>query len=385
LLSLLPLIARNSLRSRRRSMLTILSIAASFCIMGVLMAMYGLFFLTDPTPDQALRLIVRNRISFANPIPVFYAEKIKNVPGVREVMIQQWFGGTYKDARQSVNNFARFAIEPEKLFRLHPEYSISQSEAESFQRRRDSCILGRSLAERLGMKLGDRMTLLGDIFPARLNLVVAGFYESAIDDDALYFHNQYLRQSLRKFPDFAVMLMVMVDSLDSVAPVAQRIDSIFRNSTAQTRTETEKSFRLSFLSYVGNVKMFLFAVCASLAAMVLLLAANTMAMSVRERAHEVGILKALGFSPGAVLRMIAGEAMLLAALGGLIGLGGAEVLLCAIRSLPTMMVNLTGLSLSPRVAAAAMALAAACGLLAALPAAWRAARRSTIESLRQTD
>jgi len=385
LLSLLPLIARNSLRSRRRSMLTILSIAASFCIMGVLMAMYGLFFLTDPTPDQALRLIVRNRISFANPIPVFYAEKIKNVPGVREVMIQQWFGGTYKDARQSVNNFARFAIEPEKLFRLHPEYSISQSEAESFQRRRDSCILGRSLAERLGMKLGDRMTLLGDIFPARLNLVVAGFYESAIDDDALYFHNQYLRQSLRKFPDFAVMLMVMVDSLDSVAPVAQRIDSIFRNSTAQTRTETEKSFRLSFLSYVGNVKMFLFAVCASLAAMVLLLAANTMAMSVRERAHEVGILKALGFSPGAVLRMIAGEAMLLAALGGLIGLGGAEVLLCAIRSLPTMMVNLTGLSLSPRVAAAEMALAAACGLLAALPAAWRAARRSTIESLRQTD
>ena len=385
MLPLLPLITRNSLRSRRRSALTILSIAASFCMMGVLMAMYGLFFLSDPTPDQALRLIVRNRISFANPIPIFYAEKIKNVPGVREVMIQQWFGGTYKDARQSVNNFARFAVEPEKLFRLHPEYAISRPEAESFQRRQDSCILGRSLAERLGMKLGDRMILLGDIFPARLNLVVAGFYESAIDDDALYFHNQYLRQSLRKFPDFAVMLMVMVDSLDSVAPVAQRIDSIFRNSTAQTRTETEKSFRLSFLSYVGNVKMFLFAVCASLTAMVLLLGANTMAMSVRERAHEVGILKALGFSPGAVRGLIAGEAMLLAALGGLAGLCGAEVVLYVIRGLPTMMVNLTALSLSPRVAGLELVLAAGCGLLAALPAAWRASRRSTIESLRQAD
>jgi putative ABC transport system permease protein len=380
-----PLIARNCLRSRRRSLLTILSIAASFCIMGVLMAMYGLFFLSEPTPDEALRLIVRNRISFANPIPVFYAEKIKNVPGVREVMIQQWFGGTYKDARLPANNFARFAVEPDKLFILHPEYAISRPEAESFLRRRDSCIMGRPLAERLGMKLGDRLTLLGDIFPARLNLVVAGFYESALDNDVLYFHNQYLRESLRKFPDFAIMLTVMVDSIDSVTPVAQRIDSIFRNSTAQTKTESEKTFRLSFLNYVGNIKAFLFLVCASLAGTVLLAATNTMAMSVRERTHEAGVMKALGFGPGTIMALLAGEAMLLAAVGGLAGLAGAELLIAGLRSLPAMMVNLTNLSLSPPIMAIEVVLAAICGLIAALPLAWRAARRPIIDCLRQAD
>jgi putative ABC transport system permease protein len=121
MLSFASLVARNSFRSRRRSVLTVLSIAVSFCLMGVLMAMYSLFFLSEPPPDQALRLIVRNRISFTNPLPVSYIDKIRAVPGVREVMIQQWFGGTYKDSRRPTNMFARFAVEPEKLFRLHPE------------------------------------------------------------------------------------------------------------------------------------------------------------------------------------------------------------------------------------------------------------------------
>jgi putative ABC transport system permease protein len=385
MLSFASLIARNSLRSRRRSVLTIVSIAVSFCMMGVLMAMYSLFFLDEPAPDQALRLIVRNRISFANPLPVSYVDKIKSLPGVREVMIQQWFGGTYKDAHEPLNNFARFAVEPAKLFRLHPEYSIAAWQLRNFLKRPDSCIIGRALAERLGMKLGNRVTLLGDIFPARLDLVVAGIYESAIDNEVLYFHNQYLKESLHKDPDYAIMLMVMVTDADSVTAVGRRIDALFQNSPVQTKTETEKAFRLNFLSYVGNIKMFLFLVCASLAGTVLLVATNSITISVRERAQEVGIMKALGFSPDTVLCLIAGEAMLMGGLGGLLGLCGAQVLMAAMRNLPVVMVSLTTLSLSPGVMAAELLLACACGMVAAVPAAWQASRRPITECLAQAD
>ena len=309
MLSYLMLILRSGLRSRRRSVLTIMGIAASFCMLGVLAAMYILFYRTAPTGDQALRLIVRNRISFANPIPISYLNKVRALPGVREVMVQQWFGGTYKDPRDPSNNFARFAIEPAKLFLMHPDYSIPQSDREAFIARRDSCILGRPLAERLRLKTGDRLTLVGDIFPITLNLVVTGLYESATDNDGLYFHNQYLNESLRKAPDFTLMLMVLVDRVDLVNSVPRMIDAEFRNSAYRTKTETEKGFRLSFMEYVGNVKLFLVVVCASLTGIVLLVSANTMAMSVRERAVEVGVLKALGFSPFAIRLLIVGEAM----------------------------------------------------------------------------
>ena len=357
----------------------------SFCMMGVLMSMYSLFFLSEPAHDQALRLIVRNKISFANPLPVSYVKKIKTVPGVSEVMIQQWFGGTYKDARDPQNNFARFAIEPDKLFRLHPEYEIAGWQQRQFLERRDSCIAGRSLADRLGMKLGDRVILRGDIFPVRLELIVAGIYDSTIDNEVLYFHNEYLQESLHKQQDYAIMLMVMVDNADSVTPVARRIDGMFHNATVQTKTETEKTFRLNFLSYVGNIKLFLFAVCASLAGTVLLVAANSITISVRERSQEIGIMKALGFSSDTVLTLIAFESMLLGALGGLLGLCGAQILIAAMRNLPVLMVSLTTLSLSPGVMGLALLIAGVCGILSSVPAAWQAARRPITDCLAQAD
>ena len=354
-------------------------------MMGVLMAMYTLFFLSEPAQDQALRLIVRNKISFANPIPVSYIEKIKKVPGVREVMIQQYFGGTYKDPNNPYNNFARFAIEPAKLFQLHPEYSIASWQAEHFIRRRDSCIIGRALAERLGMKLGDRITLRGDIYPARLDLVVAGVYESAIDNELLYFNNDYLQEAMRRGQDYAMLLMVMVNGEDAVGPVSRRIDGLFRNATVQTKTETEKVFRLNVLSYLGNIKLFLFVVCASLAGTVLLVATNSITISIRERSKEIGVMKALGFSARTVMLLIAFEATLLGALGGCLGICGAQAITAAMRNLPAQAVALTTLSLSPGLTALILLTAAACGMAAALPAAWRASYRPIIECLAQAD
>lgn len=366
-------------------MLTILSIATSFCMIGVLMAMYTLFFLSEPAQDQALRLIVRNKISFANPIPVSYIDKIKKVPGVREVMIQQYFGGTYKDPSNPQNNFARFAIEPTKLFRLHPEYSIASWQAEHFLQRRNSCIIGRALADRLGMKLGDRVTLQGDIYPARLDLIVAGVYESTIDNEILYFNNDYLQETVRNGQDYAMLLMVMVTDEEAVGPVSRHIDELFHNGTVQTKTETEKVFRLNVLSYVGNIKLFLFVVCASLAGTVLLVATNSITISIRERSQEIGIMKALGFSSHTVLLLIALEATLLGALGGLLGVFAAQVTTAAMRNLPAIAVSLTTLSISPVITVLILLSAAACGMAAAIPTAWHVSRRPITECLARAD
>jgi putative ABC transport system permease protein len=169
------------------------------------MAVYSLFFLTPPNRAQALRLIVRNRTSIATPIPFSYMQRISAVPGVREVMIQQWFGGSYKDPRDPRNNFARFAVEPKKLFLLHPEFAIDSNQKRDFFQRQDACILARSLAERLKLRIGDHVSLEGDIFHVKLDLLVTGLYESSADNEALYFHNEFLNHSLCEKPDFAIM------------------------------------------------------------------------------------------------------------------------------------------------------------------------------------
>jgi putative ABC transport system permease protein len=382
----LPLIARNTVRNRRRSSLTVFSIAASFCMLGVLMAMYSLFYLTPPSPDSAVRMIMRNRISLTNPLPISYGPRIRQVEGVREVMIYQWFGGMYKDSRDFRNFFPRFAVEPLKLFIVHPEFEIPEDQKQAFLRERTACIAGRALAERLNFKVGDRITLVGDIFNVTLQLTVRGIYDSRQDNDNLFFHFDYLNEAqYRGNQNWVSMFVILADQPESVSRISHDIDAAFRNSTTRTKTEGEKTFMLTFLSYLGNVKAFLLAVCASLTLTVLMVSANTMAMSVRERVKEVGILKTLGFTTGMILRLILGESLAIASLGGAIGLAVAAFIVEFIRRAPTPLVDMRALAISPRVGLACTALAALVGLLSSLVPAWNASRRPILESLRLAD
>lgn len=382
----MPLILKNVLRNRRRSILTTLSIGASFCMLGVLMAMYRMFFLTPATPDQALRLIVRNRISFTNPVPLSYESRIHAVPGVREVMKYQFFGGTYKDQRDTKNQFARFAVDADKLFRIHPEYSIAPGELTAFLRERQACIVGRTLAERLGFKIGDHVVIVGDIFPRTLDFVVRGFYDSAADNGNLFFHFTYLNEAVFKGQqDFVSMFAVLVESPQAVPEVARAIDTMFRNSPRQTKTETEKNLVLGFLSYLGNVKLFLMGLCASLTLAVLFVSANTMAMNVRERTSEVGILKTLGFTRSFILWLFIGEAIAIALIGGALGLAGAGAIVSVLHNVPVIFVDLKALSISPVLAIVALLLAAAIGTLSSAVPAWTASRRGVIECLKLAD
>lgn len=382
----LPLIVKNSVRNRRRTILTILSIAASLCLLGVLAAIYYVFYHSEPTQDQALRLIVRNRISLANPLPISYMPKIAAINGVREVMIFQWFGGTYKDSRDTANFFARFGVESEKLAVVYPEYKLSDEERKAFLQERTACVVGRKTATRLGMKIGDKVQLKGDIFPIDLDLTIRGIYDAQKDNENLLFHFKYLNEAIPvQRRDMVANFVIRMNRPEDAANISKAVDDMFRNATNQTKTETEEAFGLSFLAFLGNVKAFLLAISAAVTFTILLVSGNTMSMSVRERTREVGILKTIGFTPGAVLFVMIGEAVIISLIGGVLGLLLAYGICRVIRNAPSMFADFSAITLPPQMILLCLTLAATIGVVSSLIPAWGASRRSIVDALKETD
>jgi putative ABC transport system permease protein len=381
----LSLIFKNSWRNRRRTTLTVLSIGISLCLLGVLLAVYAAFFHSKPSAHQALRLVTRNRVSLAFPMPIYYRDKIRGVPGVREVGMSQWFGGAYKDSRDPNNFFARFAVEPDKIFAIRGEAQIPEEQNKTFQQERTACVVGRALAKRLNFKVGDRITLVGDIFPVNLDLTVRGIFDAPDNDEVLYFQWKYLEESI-PLGRRSVMgtFNILADSAESVPRIATAVDDMFHNAPVQTKTESEEQFGLSFLSFLGNVKAFLLSICAAVTFTILLVSANTMAMSVRERVREVGILKTLGFTTSEILAIILGEAVMIAIAGGVLGLMLASLLCRVVRRGPIGFDQIRHLSVSPEVAALCLAIAALIGLLSSITPAFSAARTPIVEAIRNT-
>ena len=377
-----PLVLKNAWRNRRRTVLTIFSIAASLSLLGILMAIYAAFYISEPSPEQALRLAVRNKVSLVFPMPEAYREKIKRIPGVREVMAQQWFGGVYKNNRPE-NLFARYAIEPDKIFIVHGEMKLPDEQKAAFQRERTACLIGRQLADKIKVGLGDRITLQGDIFPVTLELTVRAIFDSEQNRETLFFDRKYLDESIKGAMKGNVgMFSILADSADSVPRIARAVDDEFRNSTTQTKTESESAFQLGFINSMGNVKAFLLSICAAVTFTVLLVSGNTMAMSVRERIREVGILKTLGFTRPAILGMILGESVSLAVVGGVIGLGIAAGLCSLLRMAPGFFEQLKTLSIHPPVALACLGAAVVIGLVSSAIPAWNASGTPIVEALR---
>jgi putative ABC transport system permease protein len=384
----LPLILKNSVRNKRRSLLTIVSIGASLSLLGLLLAMYHSFYFAELAPDSALRLFTRNRVSLANPLPLSYEAQIKQVPGVKEVMIFNWFGGTYKDARDPANQFARFAVEAEKLAIVNPEYVLPEAERAAFLQEPTACIVGRKTANNHNLKIGDRIVVDGDAYPVKLELTLRGIYDCKVDNESLFFHYKYLNESLRDMPgmrDYVSLFSVRLERAEASNAVAKAIDDKYRNAPLQTKSETEQAFMLSFVGFLGNVKLILFSICAAVTFTILLVAGNTMAMAVRERVREVGVLKTLGYTNGLVLTMLVGEAVMISLLGGLIGLAIANGLMAMLRTLPSTFVNMSTLVVPPWVTLACLLIAATIGVVSSIIPAWSASRRSIVEALKFTD
>ena len=382
----LPLIVKNCWRNRRRTILTVASIAISMCLLGVVAAMYDAFYLSKPEDTEASRLVTRNRISLTVSLPKGYLQRIKAVPGVREAMMTNWFGGTYKDARDPKNQFARFIVEPEKLFAVYPEFRIADDQRRAFERERTACVIGRDLATQFGFKLGDRINITGDIFPGDYEFYVRGIFDSPRDSHLMYMNREYVEQSLTEYRrGFVGMYYILIDDPQSSGRIAKTIDDMFRNADRQTKTESEQAFVVGFLALLGNVKMFMIAISAAVMFTVLLVSANTMAMSVRERTREVGVLKTLGYSQGIVLGLILGEACSISMFGGLIGYSISMALLMVVVKSP-FGGFLPGLQLfQPGVALTCILIAGTIGLLSSLVPALGASRAPIVEALRSTD
>ena len=386
------LVLKNCLRNRRRNMLTIASIAVSLCLVGVLMALYrALFFGGEMTPGQAVRLITHHKVSLTHDLPLSYEEKIRQTVGVKAVTTLRWFGGVYKDERDPKNRFARFAIEPSQLFEVHPEYSIADDQKLAFQHLKTACVTSKALADKLGWKLGERITLVGDISPVTLDLTLVGLIDDPDRTDVLYFNSDYLRDSLPVSDirrDMVQQFRVEAASKEDVPRAASAIDAMFENSPAPTMTESEHAFLLSFVAFIGDVKVILAAIFGAVTFTILLVSANALSMSVRERIREIGVLKTLGFASREILGMIVGEAAVLALAGGVIGCivaaGLCQGLAAATRHSPGFLQTIRSLGVTPLIASLDLVVAVMIGIVGALVPAMSAARTSIIDSLRYT-
>ena len=384
MLRYLSLAYKNTLRNKRRSALTISSIAVSLCLLGILFAMYNALFRSEQTPGQALRLVVRHKVSLAQPIPRSYEEKIRTIPGVKEVSAWNWYGGTYKDNRDSRNFFARFAVEPTAFLRIRTQLEMPEDAKQAFVHDKTACIVSKDLAEKLNFHVGDRITLEGDIYPGKLELRVVGVFDDPDATESLFFNVDYLRDTLpvaRR--NFNSTVAVLADSPEDVPRIAKAVDAMFANASPPTKTESEQQFALSFVAFLGNVKMFLLIISSAVTFTILLVSGNTMAMSVRERIKEVGVLKTLGFTNDTILGLIVLEAITMALIGGVVGTLIASVLSVGVaRAGAAVVPQLRNLAITPTTAVLCLLLAAVLGFVSSFIPAWNAARTNILESLR---
>lgn len=375
---------KNAWRNRRRTILTVSSMTVSLCLLGVLISVYQALFFNQPTPGQALRVIVRHRVSLGNPIPVSYEDRIRHVAGVKEISPWNWFGGTYKDARDTKNFFARMGVNPPEFLRIRTQLVMPDDQRHAFVTDRTACVVSDDLADKLGLKIGDRITLIGDIYPVTLQLVVRGIFQDPDAQNSLFFNMDYLRQLMPvNSRSFDSIIAILANSPDDVPRISRQVDDMFAESPFPTKTESEQQFTLSFLAFLGNVKIFLVVICAAVTFTILLVSGNTMAMSVRERIREVGVLKTLGFTNDSILGMVLGESLFVALIGGALGTLLAAFVVAAFgRVHQSFVAQIHGMTMSLPGFLICLAVAACIGIAGSLVPAMSAAKTNIIDSLR---
>jgi putative ABC transport system permease protein len=319
---MLKYVIRNLFRHKLRSILTVVGVAIAVLAFGLLRTLVGLWY-SGAEHASATRLVTRNAISLIFPLPISYLERIRGVPGVSAVSYGNWFGGLYIDEKHF---FANYAVEPRTYLDLYPEFLLTPKERNDFLLDRKGCIVGRRLAKTYGWKVGDLITLKGTIFPGQWEFVLRGIFrgaERATEERMLLFHWDYLNESIRhstpRRADQAGFYIIGVKSPDIAPEVAVAVDSLFKNSLAETLTETERAFQMGFVSMTEAIMVAIQIVSYMVIAIIMVVAANTMAMTARERIGEYATLKTLGFKSGHLGLLIFGESVAISVLGGVVG------------------------------------------------------------------
>jgi putative ABC transport system permease protein len=381
LMTLTRFIGKNAFRNKRRSLLTIVSIGFSLLLLTLMMTLWRSFYLDNGSAESAERLVVRHRVSLTFALPGYYREKIRSLPGVVAVVPLSWFGGLYKDDKPE-NFFAQFGTDPEEFFKVYRDEEISPQELADWQHDRQGVIVDSTLAKKYGWKLGDRMVLKGTIYPVNLELNIRGIFHATPDDQSVYFNAKYVEEAVPSFQGKAGTFGILAASPQEVSKIAGAVDDMFHNSPQPTKTESEKAFGLEFVAMLGNVKAFILSICAAVVFATLLVSANTMAMSIRERTREVAVLKTLGFTRQTVLNLFVGEAVTLALIGGLLGAGCAYLLVMAFTHSSQAVGFFTIMNVSPGTVLLAMLVAGLVGFLSAVVPSYQASRTNIVEGLR---
>src|ERR1700690_1105899 len=293
-------VTKNALRNKRRSILTIASIGVSLLLLTFMMTLWQGFYIDKGSAESTRRLVTRHPVSLTNPLPGFYREKIRALPGVVAIVPNSWFGGLYKDNKQE-NFFAQFATDPDEFPKVYPEMEIPPDQLAAWQRDRAGVIVNEDLAQKYAWKVGDRIVLLGTIYAMNPELTIRGIFHWPTTNKTVYFNAKYVEEAVPDFKGKAGTFSIMSESPDDVAKIASAVDYMFRNSPQPTKTESEKAFGLTFVNMLGNVKAFILSICMAVVFTTLLVSANTMAMSIRERTREVAVLKTLGFERRTIL------------------------------------------------------------------------------------
>jgi len=378
-MTLTRFVTKNAFRNKRRSILTVLSIAFSLLLLSFMMTLWHAFALEDGSAESSERLVVRHRVSLTFTLPSYYREKIRAVPGVVAVVPLSWFQGVYKD-QKPVNFFPRFGTDPSEFLKVYTDFKLPADQAKAWQQDQQGAIVSDSLAAKYGWKLGDRIVIVGDIYPVTLELNVRGIYHSEPDSKSLYFNTKYVEEAVSWFKGQAGTFSILADNPGDVSKIASAVDEMFHNSPQPTKTESEKAFGLEFVAMMGNVKAFILSICGAVLFATLLVSANTIAMSIRERTREVAVLKTLGFTRRGVLALFVSEAVALTVVGGLLGSVLARGLVFAFAHAPQM--TFFPLKMTPQIWIMAVLISGLVGLVSAALPSYHASQVNIVDGLR---
>ncbi|MDE2483753.1 MAG: FtsX-like permease family protein [candidate division NC10 bacterium] len=322
-MQLLKLILRNALRHRLRTALTLLGLVVAILSFGLLQTVVDAWY-AGAAGAAPTRLVTRNSVSLVFPLPLSYRDQIRAVDGVRAVSHATWFAGIYQDPK---NFFPQFAIEPRTYFAMYPEYLVTLPEFTAFLRDRKGAVIGRKIADTYHLQVGDALPLRGTIYPGTWEFTVRAIYDgidTKTDTSQMFFHWEYLNETIKKrtgrqTDQVGVYLVDVIDA-DRVAEVSHAIDALFKNSLAETLTETERAFQIGFVKQTEALVIAIRIVSYVVIVIILAVMANTMAMTARERLVEYATLKTLGFSPSYIVTLILGESIAIAVTGAVIGI-----------------------------------------------------------------
>ena len=375
-------VAKNAFRNRRRAALTVLSVAASLFLLVTLRVLLREFTVPPEDIGASLRVIVRNKVSLAQPLPARQLPVIERIPGVVAVTPFTFFGGKFRD--ENFTTFAQFAVDPARFTNLFVEAKSPPDQLAAWVADRNGALVGADTLERCGLKVGDRMPLMGTFYQCDLDLRIVAAYQGSTDDRNVFFHHRLLDEALGD-PGTVGTWWLRIRDAASAADVTRRINDAFANTSAEVRAETERAFQMGFVSMWGNIQVLIGSISTVVVFTMLLVSMSTMSMAVRERFRELAVLKALGYRNLDLFAFILAESFGLSLLGAAAGAGGAWVFWRTVDIQKLTNGVFVYFEVTPRILGFALVVAAVMGIVSAVPPFLAVVRTSVVEGLRTLD